>query len=306
MRSPGTGRLRAWQKAARSRPADAGPQSTTNKDPTSSSGSAPASASPAPTDAPDTRTDSDTTAASKKGDPQKPRWAAAIVSQRYAPPFIRRHAQRRLSLTRAQVLVQRLRPRDPDDNRATQIPDDEQIRFPVIWLTELYTPTTLAGLLQGLPSLLTKAHDPASSYGDTIDWVRTSRRQGGGAFAPLPEVLPQSGADSDSYIVDVLPPGIKAVTWSIYTLTSTVTVVTAAFHIQDEHVDELQRIVNRDLSTRVIPLPDGWRIQRPSQQKEADADQWRESLRTNAAKWLADRLPGSFHSLIPAGLRQSS
>jgi hypothetical protein len=199
-------------------------------------------------------------------------------------------------------MVGRLRPRDPDDNRETRIPEGEQIRFPVIWLTELYTSTTLAGLLQGLPPLLTKAHDPDSSHEDLVDWVRTSRREGGGAFSPLPEVLPRAGPFFSYHVVDVLPSGIRAVTWGIYTLTSTVTVVTAAFHVQDEHIDELQRIVNHDVSTRIIPLPDGYAIRTVGQQKQADADQWRESLRSDSARWLADRLPGSFHSLIPGQL----
>ena len=229
MRLPGAGlpaaiRLRARRRAVRRSPADAGPQPAAYNDAASSPGPTTASASSAPSDTgtPDTPADSGAAAASEKSEPGKRRWEA-LASQRYAPPFIRRYAQRRLTLARAQALVGRLRRRDPDDNRETRIPEGEQIRFPVIWLTELYTPTTLAGLLQGLPPLLAKAHDPASRHEDLVDWVRTSRREGGGAFSPLPEVLPRAGPFSSYHMVDVLPSGIRSVTWGIYTLTSTVT-----------------------------------------------------------------------------------
>ncbi len=295
---PAAIRLRARRRAVRHSPADAGPQPTADNNAASSPGPTTASASPAPPDThtPDTRTDSGAAAASEKSEPGKRRWEA-LASQRYAPPLIRRYAQRRLTLARAQAMAGRLRRRDRDDNQNRRIPEGEQIRFRVIWLTELYTPTTLAGLLQGLPPLLAKAHDPNLSHEDPVDWVRTSRRQGGGAFRQLPDVLPRAGPYYSYHMVDVLPSDIKAVTWGINTLTSTVTAVTAAFHVQDEHVDELQRIVNRDVSTRAIRQPDGWAIRTVGQQKQADADQWRESLRGDAARWLAARLPGSFHGL---------
>lgn len=305
MRLPGAGLPAAIRRrrAVRRSPADAGPQPAADNDTALSPGPTTASASSAPSDtgAPDTRMDSVAPAASQKNEPGKRRWEV-LASQRCAPAFVRRYAQRRLTLARVQAAVQRYRRRDPDDNRRTRIPEGEQIRFPVIWLTELYTPTTLDGLLRGLPPLLTKAYDPNPRHRASVDWVRTSRRQGGGESRSLPEVLPRAGSDFDYYVVDVLPSGIKAVTWGIYTLTSAVSVVTAGFHVQDEHVDELQRIVNRDASTGAICQPGGYAIRLVSHQKEAEADQWRESLRSDAARWLADRLPGSFHSLIPGQL----
>lgn len=305
MRLPGAGLPAAIRRrrAVRRSPAAAGPQLAADNDTALSPGPTTATASSAPSDAgaPDTRMDSGAPAASQKSEPGKGRWEV-LASQRYAPAFVRRYAQRRLTLAHVQTLVRRYRRRDPDDNRRTRIPEGEQVRFPVIWLTELYTPTTLDGLLEGLPPLLAKAYDPDPGREASVDWVRTSRRQGGGAFRSLPEVLPRAGAYTDYYVVDVLPSGIKAVTWGIYTLTSTVTVVTAAFHVQDEHVDELQRIVNRDVSTGAIRQPDGYAIRLVSQQKEANADQWRQTLRSSAARWLADRLPGSFQSLTPGQL----
>ena len=193
--------------------------------------------------------------------------------------------------------------RDRGDNLDTRIPEGEQVRLPVIWLTELYTPTTLTGLLEGLPRLMAKARYQHLDRGDLVEWVQGTRRQGGGSWRILPIVRPSGGPHSPGDIEDVLPVGITSVTWGIYTLTSTVTAVTAAFHLQEDRAEELQCIVNEDVSTRASVLPDGgYQISDVRWQKQQSADRWRDSLRSDAAGWLADRLPGSFHRLVPGQL----
>jgi hypothetical protein len=105
---------------------------------------------------------------------------------------------------------------------------------------------------------------------------------------------------SPDQIIDDLPAGVTSVTLGIYTLTSTVTAVTAAFHIRDEHSGKLQDIVNQDVSTRATLLADGsYKFSDVRWQKREAADMWRETLRCEAARWLAERLPGSFHRLDP-------
>lgn len=77
------------------------------------------------------------------------RWWGVLARSRYLPRFIREHARLRWM---AQVDERRVAGRDPGDNRDTRIPVGEQVLVPVFWLTELYTPTTLDGLLPaGLP-----------------------------------------------------------------------------------------------------------------------------------------------------------
>lgn len=45
------------------------------------------------------------------------------------------------------------RDRDPSENAAGRLPDDERIEVPAIWVTELYTPSTVRGLLDGIHRL---------------------------------------------------------------------------------------------------------------------------------------------------------
>src|SRR5258705_1329804 len=235
----------------------------------------------------------------EENDAGEQRWAK-LARRRGLPSFIRRYAERRWTVIDAQSSERIWGRSDLDDNRDTRIPDGEHVGMPVIWLTELYTLTTLAGLLDGLPPLMAKARYQHPERGDLLDWVQSSRRQGGGAWRMLPVVRASGSRHLVDDIVDALLPGITSVTWGIYALTSTVTAVTAAFHIQEECAGELQRIINQDVSTRaILTAGGGYKISDVRRQKQERADRCRESLRSDAATWLADRLPGSFHSLIP-------
>jgi hypothetical protein len=58
---------------------------------------------------------------------------------------------------------------------------------------------------------------------------------------------------SANWITDDLPPGIASVTWGIYTLTSTVTAVTAMFRVDERRAGELHQIINQDIQPCCSP-----------------------------------------------------
>lgn len=237
-------------------------------------------------------------------DDREQRWAAVAFSRRQVPGVIRRYARRRFMLAEAREVERTAGARDADDNRDTRIPDGEQVRVPAIWLTELYTPTTLGGLVNRLPSVMAKARYQHPERGDIVQWLQDARRGGGGAWRALPNVTSvDAGIRTSDWIIDNLPEQVASVTWGIYALTSTVTAVTALFRLKDDHATELQRIVDQDVSTRATITPrDGYTINDVRWLKQQAADKWREELRTGASGWLADRLPGSFHRLHPGEL----
>jgi hypothetical protein len=293
-------RVRVTRRTDRHPPGHREPRPATDSDGTSGHGSVNAVATTATPDAArENPTDSADGATAEERSKRERHWEW-LARRRHLPPFIRKHIQHRRAVADAQAAERHWRRRDPDDNRDTRIPDGEQVRIPVIWLTELYTPTTLSGLLKGLPPLITKARWKHPERGDLVEWVQAARRQGGGAWQMLPEVWPPGTRYLTDQIVDDLPTGISSVTWGIYTLTSTVTAVTAAFHVREEYAEELQRIINQDVSTHATLTPGGgFKISDVRWQKQEAADRWRESLRSAAAEWLAERLPGSFHGLAP-------
>lgn len=237
-------------------------------------------------------------------DGRERRWAAVAFSRRQVPGVIRQYARRRWMLAEAREVERTAGARDADDNRDTRVPDGEQVRVPAIWLTELYTPTTLGGLTERLPSVMAKTRDQHPERGDIVEWLQDARRRGGGAWRMLPNVTSaDAGIRTSDWIVDNLPEQVASVTWGIYALTSTVTAVTALFRLKEDHPAGLQRIVDQDVSTRATITPQGgYTVSDVRWQKQQAADKWREDLRAGASAWLADRLPGSFHRLRPGQL----
>jgi hypothetical protein len=115
--------------------------------------------------------------------------------------------------------------------------------------------------------------------------------------------LPGSNRFWPDRIVDDLPDGIAFARPGIYTLTSTVTAVTTMFLLDEERSRTLGSVINQDMSFRTRLLPRGGvAFSDVRQQKQAAADAWRAQLRDDAARWLAARLPGSFHRLAPGQL----
>src|ERR1700735_3421695 len=195
MRWPGRTLPRATLLGARrlvtwNRPADLGalPPSDGGEHP--SDGSTDTTTSPAP--APGSTADSDQTAPAGDNHAKARRWAA-LARRHHMPSFIRRYAQRRQAAIEAQAVERYSGRHDAADNRDTRIPNGEHVRVPVIWLTELYTPTTLDGLVSGLPRLMARAGDQHPERGDIVEWVKAARRRGGGSWRLLPEALAAGG-----------------------------------------------------------------------------------------------------------------
>jgi hypothetical protein len=69
-----------------------------------------------------------------------------VLGFRHLPPPLRRIAEHRLTIAHAQDMQRSLSRRDPAQNAATRLPPGEQARVPVIWLAEIFTPTTIDGL----------------------------------------------------------------------------------------------------------------------------------------------------------------
>jgi hypothetical protein len=176
--------------------------------------------------------------------------------------------------------------------------------MPVIWLAEVFTPTTLPSLIDGVRDLTSRQRGiPPRADDDPVEWITSTRRRGGGARRSLPPVRPKDSESASDEIVDQVPAGIAYISLSLHTLTSTVTVLTAQFVLEDDQAQGLEGIVNREFATRAEMLPKhGHKVFTVEAQKASAVEEWRASLRQEAAGWLAERFPGSFHRLAPGQL----
>ena len=194
-----------------------------------------------------------------------------------------------------------------DDAQAADPPRAGHRRFdwisettvPMIWLTEVYTPTTVPDLLDGLRTLLDKREGDADrSSRDPVELVQSTRRHGRGG-ARFPPVVPDgSEMFAHDRIVDAVPHGVTHVCLIMLTLTSTITVVTAGFRLGDEQSRMVDTIFNRD-EPRRLDVQHGIMSAGPWQHKRLAVEQWRSGLREDCARWLTRRVPGSFQRFAP-------
>ena len=181
-------------------------------------------------------------------------------------------------------------------------PTGEQARIPVIWLAELFTPTTLPSLIGGVRELTSRQHEMRRAVvGDPVEWITSTRRRGRGGWRSLPTVRPAGYRFPVDDVVDQVPAGIAYIKLELRTLTSTVTALTAAFGLDHDRAQGLDGILNKELPAPE-ELPNRRRVIPAEDRKASAVEEWRTSLRQEAAGWLAERFPGSFHRLAPGQL----
>jgi len=219
-------------------------------------------------------------------------------------PYIELRDARRRALAYAKQSERFFARHDPADNASTRLPAGEQARMPVIWLAELFTPTTLPNLIDGVRELTSRQSGMRpQADDDPVEWITSTRRGGGGAWRSLPSVRPAGSPFPVNEIVDQVPAGIAYIQLSLHALTSTVTALTAELGLEDDQAQGLEGILNQEFATRAEMLPNrGHTILRVENQKATAVEEWRTSFRQEAADWLATRFPGSFHRLASGQL----
>lgn len=237
--------------------------------------------------------------------PHEPGAAAAqqwltLARMRFAPATLRTLAWREASRLHAHDDARSRAERDPLENAETSLPADEDVRMPALWITELYTPTTVDNLLAGLrPFALKELGRPKGL--DVLHWVHQARRSGGFSYRHLLPVYDKRRSTSrfvGDGLFDRLPAGIDAVDATLYAVTSSVTALVACFQLEADAAQEIGQILNRDVSTRVVRHHDGlYTASSPFWLKWREIEAWRGGVRRDAAAWLARRMPGFFHSV---------
>jgi hypothetical protein len=221
---------------------------------------------------------------------------------RWLPRLMRYAVRRRMNEPFALATAQGIAGNDEDENAATHLPVGEHVRVPVIWLAEFFTPTTIDALTTGIGELIRKSDGTwLRSNEDPLTWIRSSRRQGGGGWHNLAYVRPGKPRLLPSRtVLDELPVGITSVHLMLNTVSTTVTVLTAAFRLNAGRAAELNGVLDKRYVTRPEPQPEGtYEIDGVWRQKERAAEEWRAKLHREAAHWLAQRFPGSLHRLAP-------
>jgi len=205
------------------------------------------------------------------------------------------------------------RTRDPEENATGKLPDHERIDLPAIWVAELYTPSTVGGLLKGIGEL--GWEHGRSGNNDLSKWmsdVREGRKAGwtslGLVSSPIdPHFMRERTA--------LLPPGVKAALPVLMSLTPSLTAFMIVFLLDDDTAASLQTPLRAEFQTitRPDPLFRPWHIVRhvlmngelrlghsilqPDSLRRETVRSQVQQIESGCVQWVKDRLPGAFASL---------
>lgn len=205
------------------------------------------------------------------------------------------------------------RERDSEENVRGRLPEGEGVAVPGMWVAELYTPSTVEGLLSGIHRLgweYGRAH--SDSLAKWMNDVREGRQAG---WTSLGLVSPPEERHIMRERTAPLPRGVSAAFPILMSVTPSITAIVMLFVFDDETAAALEAPLRAEYATEVKrdPLFRLWHVARyvlfngsarfghqwyPPNILRRDAVRSRlQDLEDACISWLKARLPGAFTAL---------
>lgn len=140
--------------------------------------------------------------------------------------------------------------RDRKENERSRLPENEKVEIPAIWVAELYTPSTIDGLLKGLSTLNWKENLVGKNQ-DLSSWTKENRLGSSYSWTSLGLVSPTSNPHLMSDRVSPLPKGVKAAFPKLVAITPSITALCVGFILEDEESASLTPILKKNHSTTI-------------------------------------------------------
>ena len=202
---------------------------------------------------------------------------------------------------------------DIGDNARGRLPDGEDVQVPAIWVAELYTPSTVSGLLKGISDL-------GWEYGRRRDdsltkWMNDVREGRQAGWTSLGLVSPSNAAHFMSERTALLPSGVTAALPILMSLTPSVTAFVVVFLFDDNVASSLKTPLREEFRTSTRRYPNfhlwqvarhvlldgpislGYRIKSPDIIRREAVKSRLQEIEDACVHWVRDRLPGAFASL---------
>ena len=120
---------------------------------------------------------------------------------------------------------------DLEENESSRLPPNETLSVPAVWVAELYTPSTVSGLLEGIRKL---GWEHSRSGGDSLaKWMSDVREGRSAGWTSLGVVSPVSSRHFMTDRVAVLPTEVKAALPMLMSLTPSITALSICFILDD-------------------------------------------------------------------------
>ena len=204
------------------------------------------------------------------------------------------------------------RDHDAEENAKGRLPDDEGVQLPAIWVAELYTPSTVSGLLKGITDL---GWEYGRSRSDSItEWMRDVREGRQAGVISLGLVSPPNAKHFMQEHTATLPAGVTAALPALMSLTPSLTAFVIVFLFNDGIATSLETPLRAEFTTSVHndPLLRPWHVARyilldgpvrlmrhistPDIIRHKSVRGRLREIETNCVQWVQARFPGVFAS----------
>jgi len=203
--------------------------------------------------------------------------------------------------------------RDPKENAQGRLPEDEHVQVPAIWVAELYTPSTVAGLLAGIADL---GWEYGRSRADSLTkWMSDAREGRQAGWTSLGLVSPPKDPHFMRERTAPLPEGVRVALPVLISVTPSVTALVIAFLMEDDTADLLDKPLRASFSTVTRRLFRPWHVVRyvfrdgsvrfghsihgPDIIRRDRIKSSMRELERGCVDWVREHLPGAFASLVP-------
>lgn len=188
--------------------------------------------------------------------------------------------------------------RDREANAASRVPEEEELRLPVIWGAELFGPAEAEALYQNLARLKWSSGG-LSREGGAAEWIRHQRSYGtGGSWYNVDIVVRQQDRQRWLMVHNFapLPDEIDYLHVSFFLLTPSLTCALVGFVFKEDATRLYEQELNKDRESVRKRARHGWGISTldPGHLKRRSIEQARSRLRRIAGHWFEANLPGYF------------
>jgi hypothetical protein len=192
------------------------------------------------------------------------------------------------------------RANDPEHNARTRLPAGESVRLNSIRVTEIFFPSHVQHLVDGLKGLGwldTNRYGERESLGE---WISSTRSPlGGRAWARIGTVYAPGGAPPNWRVAGrlaerVLPEGVESVEVELVQITPSVTGVVAEFRLNDPVAQSLNAALSADYATELEPNKVGHTVLSPEFLRERETTRRRTEARAGCATLMRELFPGFF------------
>jgi hypothetical protein len=186
-----------------------------------------------------------------------------------------------------------VRRHDDEENARTTPGEDEAVHWPTLWMAEIYGPTTVQALTDGLKRMgLPKRMEPgARGLLESLERGRVGR---GGGWVTPGHFKRAGGKPNPGAIPTDLPVHFDSAQPFFFHVGGGVTVMIIGFHLAEDASDVLNRLLNQWFTGDVRPEKSGQWIVGADRVKEEAIGGARDMIRSDAQNWIRRRMPGAY------------